>query len=173
MEEGELARLLIDNGLTNGVRLACIGVEEPSLLRKLADVVGSNGVVYAVEKDKDRLAAVEEIVRNGYDNVKPFYAPLLERIPYLPNNWFNLVLLYHTPERVSPYYLTLLNETHRLLKHGGKAIVVSRVKGLLSREGVEEKELDKAISTTSFKLEHKIKKAKELVVILTRVEPEE
>jgi len=169
VDAGELIRILMDNGLQYGAKCVCIGAVDLDIVRGVADGAGDGGVVYVVEKDKGKLDELEELRKQRYGNIKPFYSPLLERIPYLPNGEFNIALLYHTLERVKPYYLTLLNETNRILRRDGKAIVVSSVKGLLSRDGIQEKDFDEAVSTTPLKLEYKVRKGKEIIAVFKRV----
>ena len=168
MDSGELVSLLVEQGLTKGVKFLFLGVEDLEVLRRVSELVGGEGVVYAVDKDRERLGAV-----SGYGNVKPFFSPLLERIPYLPNSMFDMALLHHSLERVDPYYLTMLNETHRLLKGGGRAVAVARVRSLFSRTGVKEKELEKALSTTPLRLERKEKRSGEMVLVFSRTPSEE
>jgi len=165
---------LHEAGIERGSSCILLGVEDVDLVLEVAKLVGDEGVVYAVDNREEILDEVKRIAEeNKVKNVKTLYSRLLERIPTLPNSWFNIALLHNTFERVNPYQLTLINETHRLLKQGGKAVVITRVKSLFSRAGIPEKRVRDVISKSQFKVLKEHKHGRETVFILLREAPEE
>lgn len=171
MKLEDVEALLRENGLVEGMRCIDIGVGDEELLFRVATIIGSSGVVYAVDKDDTRL---KEVVRKaeekGVSNIVVHHSGLLERITYLPNEMFDFAILHSTLERVGEYQLTLFNETHRLLRKGGKAYVYVRMKRFLGGGGVSKKLLEKTMKIQPLKVDKRIERGRELIMFLRRVE---
>lgn len=108
--------------LSPGDRVADLGAGDGYFSFFLADAVGDQGRVYAVDIDAEKVAALRDEVRErGYENIEVVLAEPDD--PRLPESGIDLVFLcnayHHFDERVP--YLTRL---HRALAPGARVAIV-------------------------------------------------
>lgn len=134
----------------------------------MAEAVGPDGEVVAVDNDWAVLDGVSSGL--GLPQVRTHYSRLVERIVHLPSNIYDLVVVVHRLEGVEQRR-AMLTEVERLLKVGGRAILAVRLRGLLGRRGMREKELEKLLESSPLKLLSRMKVGRSAVLTLERVRP--
>ena len=122
--------------IKEGSQVADIGCHEGYLSIHLANNVGANGKVYAVDVSEDRLDRLKEhlesrnlnnvaVIVGDYDN------------PKLPNETLDVVFIVDTYHEMTDYKV-ILNHVHKALKPNGKLVILeklkSRVKNATRRE---------------------------------------
>ena len=122
-----------------------------------AEIVGKEGMVYALDIHPLAIKSVEKKIREkGLKNVKTILSSLNTG---LPNESIDIVLLYNVLPMVKNRP-ALIKELYRVLKPGGILSVKSGlVVNLYSREKMETKDLEKLmIDNGPFKLEKRMGK---------------
>lgn len=112
------ARVVEALGLEPGQRVADLGAGDGYFTFRLAEAVGPEGLVYAVEVDEEKLAVLEAAVRErAATNVRVVHGRFED--PQLPDGEVDLVVIvntyHHIAERV-PYFTNL----RRDLARGGR-----------------------------------------------------
>ncbi|MCK0109747.1 methyltransferase domain-containing protein [Flavobacteriaceae bacterium S0825] len=122
--------------IKEGSQVADIGCHEGYLSIHLANNVGANGRVYAVDVREDRLDRLKEhlesrnlnnvaVIVGDYDN------------PKLPNETLDVVFIVDTYHEMTDYKV-ILNHVYKALKPNGKLVILeklkSRVKNATRRE---------------------------------------
>ena len=114
-------RFLRDIGLKEGQIVLDFGSGIGYYTIPAARIVGENGRIYAIDKEKDVIDRLMEKARKmNLNNIKPMIADRIDR--KLRNEFFDVVLLYDV---LHDYYFTktermeLLEEIYRVLKYNG------------------------------------------------------
>ena len=113
-------------GIEKGSFVADIGCHEGYLSIHLANRVGSEGKVYAVDIRTDRLESLEEhlkdrdinnvnVVLGDYDN------------PKLPKGRLDVVVIMDTYHEMTDY-MTILEHVRQSLKPGGRIVIIEKLK---------------------------------------------
>ncbi len=113
-------------GITPGSFVADIGCHEGYLSIHLANTVGEDGKVYAVDVREDRLETLREnlqkrdlknvsVIHGDYDN------------PKLPKNLLDAVIIMDTYHEMTDY-MTILEHVKTSLKPGGRIIIIEKQK---------------------------------------------
>ena len=113
-------------GIEKGSFVADIGCHEGYLSIHLANRVGSEGKVYAVDIRTDRLESLEEhlkdrdinnvnVVLGDYDN------------PKLPKGSLDVVVIMDTYHEMTDY-MTVLEHVRQSLKPGGRIVIIEKLK---------------------------------------------
>lgn len=145
-----------------------IGCGDVELLKRLAEAVGPEGELVAVDTDWAVLDSVSSQL--GLPQLKTHYSRLVERIVHLPSNSFDHVYVVHRLEGVEQKK-AMLTEVERLLKMGGKAQIMVRLKGLLGGGGMKEGELEKLLESPALKLLSRVRVGRSIVLTMERVRP--
>ncbi|WP_347925896.1 methyltransferase domain-containing protein [Pontimicrobium sp. SW4] len=112
--------------ISEGSHVADIGCHEGYLSIHLANKVGTNGKVYAVDVREDRLDLLEEhlktrelnnvsVILGDYDN------------PKLPNVSLDVVVIMDTYHEMKDY-MTILEHVKLSLKPGGRIVIIEKQK---------------------------------------------
>lgn len=113
-------------GIKAGSAVADIGCHEGYLSIHLANEVGTDGKVYAVDVRSDRLRTLEtnledrnlknvQVILGDYDN------------PKLPNNALDVVIIMDTYHEMTEY-MTILEHVQKSLKENGRIVIVEKLK---------------------------------------------
>lgn len=107
--------------LTPGARVADIGAGGGYFTWHLADAVGANGIVYAVDVDETGLAIItKEMQARGVKNVVPIQAePMDAKLPHPVDLVFSCDTYHHMKDRVV-YFQSLA----RSLNEGGRVAIL-------------------------------------------------
>ena len=127
----------------------CCGEGNYTLLA--ARIVGKDGLVYAMDMNKDKINILKEKSNSGkLKNIKIIEKEFKEVLP-LPDKSIDIVLLYDIFRYFSlesTKLFILLNEVHRILKDNGLISVYP--------EHVDAEKLKQTIINSNFKLEKEI-----------------
>lgn len=115
------ADLISKMNISKGAQVADIGCHEGYMSFKLADAVGKEGKVYAVDVEQDKLNKLKahaterkvnniEAVKGDYDN------------PRLPDNALDAVIIIDTYHEMDDHD-EILSHVHRALKAGGRLVI--------------------------------------------------
>lgn len=115
---------LVDEfGLTQGMSVADFGAGTGALTVPLARIVGAHGAVYAIEVQKELLATIKKNTEH-LESIHVIWGDI-ERpgATKIADNTVDAVILANTLFQVEDKK-GCLNEATRVLKHGGKIIVI-------------------------------------------------
>ena len=103
-------------GVRECLQVADIGCHDGRFALPAARIVGSCGMVYAIDKDKNVLASMKRTIRReGRHNIRVIRADFSrESVAHIPGNAFDLALLYDMLHRG---YLPDRHERCNVLKH--------------------------------------------------------
>ncbi|MEM0349067.1 MAG: methyltransferase domain-containing protein [Candidatus Caldarchaeum sp.] len=132
-----------------------------------ADLVKWLGLSEAHVADDDSQALQKLATNSAGVKITPVYTRVIERLVELPSTSFDTVLALHSLEKALNKR-AFMTEARRLLRQGGKLVVVTRVRSFLRRRGLQETELDKLLATQGFKLVEKIQKGGEALCVLLK-----
>ncbi|MBP6908362.1 MAG: class I SAM-dependent methyltransferase [Candidatus Pacebacteria bacterium] len=115
-------------GLREGMKVADLGSGTGYYTRAVSSRVGPSGHVYAIEVQKGLVKRLEsELKELGYKNVECIWADVETKGgTKLADESVDAVILSNILFQVSDI-LGLITETRRILKHGGKVLVVDWV----------------------------------------------
>ena len=113
-------------GIYKGSYVADIGCHEGYLSIHLANQVGTDGLVFAVDVRQDRLESLQEhlddrelenvnVILGDYDN------------PKLPENTLDVVVIMDTYHEMTDYK-DILNHVYKALKPGGRLLILEKLK---------------------------------------------
>lgn len=137
--------VLEEAGIEPGFQVLDYGCGPGGYIRPLADLVGSEGKIYALDIHPLAISRVQKIAkRSGIKNVETIQSDCQTG---LPDGHLDLVLLYDVFHDLSNGS-DVLQELHRVLKHGGRLS--------FSDHHMEESDiLEKLAALGMFKLENK------------------
>lgn len=148
--------------------LAKIGVNGKVLIiggaGMAADLVKRLGLSEAHVADDDS-QSLQNISTNSTVKITPVYTRVIERLVELPSTSFDTVVAVYSLERALNKR-AFMTEVRRLLKQGGKLIVLTHVRSFLRRRGLPKTELDKLLATQGFKLVERIEKSGDALCVL-------
>ncbi|MDA2933320.1 class I SAM-dependent methyltransferase [Acidobacteria bacterium AH-259-D05] len=117
--------------VSRGDHVADIGAGEGYFTFMLADAVGPNGMVYAVEVEEAKVSELrEKVEENGYSNIVVVSGEYED--PLLPDHEIDLALLcntYHHIENRTAYFYRLRSD----LKENGRVAVIDMKDELIVR----------------------------------------
>ncbi|MEM2986206.1 MAG: methyltransferase domain-containing protein, partial [Candidatus Caldarchaeum sp.] len=99
--------------------------------------------------------------------ITPVYTRVIERLVELPSTSFDTVVAVYSLERALNKR-AFMTEVRRLLKQGGKLIVLTHVRSFFRRRGLPKNELDKLLATQGFKLVERIEKSGDALCVLLK-----
>lgn len=112
--------------IEKGSQVADIGCHEGYMTIKLANSVGSDGKVYAVDVRQDRLDRLEDNLENrDLRNVTVILGDFDN--PKLPGNQLDAVLIIDTYHEINQYE-RVLKHVYTSLKSGGRLLVLEKLK---------------------------------------------
>jgi SAM-dependent methyltransferase len=152
-------------GLDGGGRCLILGVAYPSIVREAVERLHPAEVV-VVETSHEALETEAKAVQ-GAVRVKPVFTRVIERVVELPSNSFDLVIAVNSLERAMQKR-GFMTEVRRLLKEGGRAIIVTRLKTFFRRSGVGKGEFEKLLNTDGFRLVRRSLKRGQAVAVLVK-----
>jgi SAM-dependent methyltransferase len=152
-------------GLDGGGRCLILGVAYPSIVREAVERLNPAEVV-VVETSHEALETEAKALQ-GAVRVKPVFTRVIERVVELPSNSFDLVIAVNSLERAMQKR-GFMTEVRRLLKEGGRAIIVTRLKTFFRRSGVGKEELEKLLNTDGFRLVRRSLKRGQAVAVLVK-----
>ncbi|MDJ0271318.1 MAG: class I SAM-dependent methyltransferase [Aigarchaeota archaeon] len=148
--------------------LAKIGVNGKVLIiggaGMAADLVKRLGLSEAHVADDDS-QSLQNLSTNSTVKITPVYTRVIERLVELPSTSFDTVVAVYSLERALNKR-AFMTEVRRLLKQGGKLIVLTHVRSFLRRRGLPKTELDKLLATQGFKLVERIEKSGDALCVL-------
>jgi ubiquinone/menaquinone biosynthesis C-methylase UbiE len=116
--------VVAQSGLMQGQTVADLGCGSGFFVVPAAQMVGKDGMVYAVDVMEAKLAATVSITNQfGLRNVKVVKADLAKPLLEIPPNSCDLAMIGNIIHEV-PDKLALLKNTYRLLRSGGRILVV-------------------------------------------------
>jgi len=170
MSPKDADRILSDAGLRRGMSCVDVGCGDEELLFSMARQVGETGEVYAVERNRARLDYLAQRAHQlGTNNITPFHSHLIERIVNMESRRFDFALVAYSFERVE-MKRPMLTEVARILKVGGRALVLERLKRMPWGRGVQEKELDMMLDTKVFRVDRREVGGGRILLLLTRLD---
>lgn len=122
----DTAALFKTIGIEKDNFVADIGCHEGYLSIRLANAVGDDGRIFAVDVREDRLETLKEnlkerklenvnVILGDYDN------------PKLPINTLDVVIIMDTYHEITDY-MSVLNHVKKALKLGGKVVIIEKLK---------------------------------------------
>jgi SAM-dependent methyltransferase len=139
-------------GLDGGGRCLILGVAYPYIVREAVERLHPAEVV-VVETSHEALETEAKAVQ-GAVRVKPVFTRVIERVVELPSNSFDLVIAVNSLERAMQKR-GFMTEVRRLLKEGGRVLIVTRLRTFFRRSGLKGGEFEKLISMDGFQMVHK------------------
>ncbi|MEM4641797.1 MAG: methyltransferase domain-containing protein [Candidatus Caldarchaeum sp.] len=151
--------------------LAKIGVDGKVLIiggaGMAADLVKRLGLSEAHVADDDSQSLQNLSTSSSTVKITPVYTRVIERLVELPSTSFDTVVAVYSLERALNKR-AFMTEVRRLLKQGGKLIVLTHVRSFLRRRGLPKNELDKLLATQGFKLVERIEKSGDALCVLLK-----
>ncbi len=122
--------VMAQTGLAAGMTVVDLGCGNGFYVLPAAQLVGNQGVVYAVDVQQSKLEATNSIANQfGYKNVRITLADLTKPLLQIPEAVANLVvignILHEIPDRTQ-----LLKNAYRVMVSGGSLLVVEWKKEL-------------------------------------------
>ncbi len=152
-------------GLADGGRCIVLGVAYPSVVREVVERLHPAEVI-VVETNIETLERETKALK-GDVRVRPVYTRVIERVVDLPSNSFDLVIAANSLERALQKR-AFMTEVRRLLKEGGRILVVTRLRTFLRKSGLKGGEFEKLISMDGFQVVHKKVRWGRATAVLTK-----
>jgi len=131
--EDVLARV----GCRSGMRVGDFGAGVGAYALPLLDRIGNEGVVYAVDTTVENLECIRrECIEKNKHNLFPLRADLNDRLP-LKDDLLHLALVVNTLHAIKNKD-AFLSEVHRVLRPGGKVLVLDWVSSFNNTGPCEE-----------------------------------
>lgn len=154
--------ILKKSGLEDGMVAADLGAGSGFLSFAASKIVGDTGVVYAVDIRRDVLGHIESQIRVfGQRNVTTIEADLMHVASTgIPEHSVDVVILakilYQLPDPAPA-----LEEAHRILKPGGKVLVLEWIKegrefGPSSKKAISVDEMKQVVREADFVIEREL-----------------
>lgn len=116
--------VVAQTGLMQGQTVADLGSGSGFYVLPASQMVGSSGIVYAVDVMEDKLAATISVANQfGMKNIKVIQADLAKPFLEIPNNSCDLVIVGNIMHEISDREM-LLKNIYRILKTPGRVLVV-------------------------------------------------
>ncbi|MEM0337910.1 MAG: methyltransferase domain-containing protein [Candidatus Caldarchaeum sp.] len=151
--------------------LAKIGVDGKVLIiggaGMAAELVKRLGLSEAHVADDDSQSLQNLSTSSSTVKITPVYTRVIERLVELPSTSFDTVVAVYSLERALNKR-AFMTEVRRLLKQGGKLIVLTHVRSFFRRRGLPKNELDKLLATQGFKLVERIEKSGDALCVLLK-----
>jgi len=152
-------------GLADGGRCIVLGVAYPSVVREVVERLHPAEVI-VVETNIETLEQETKALK-GDVRVRPVYTRVIERVVDLPSNSFDLVIAANSLERALQKR-AFMTEVRRLLRDGGSAMIVTRLRTFYRRSGLRKEEFEKLLNIDGFRLAHKSVRSGKAVAVLTK-----
>ena len=147
----DVDRIFRMGGITPGDTVADIGCHEGYLSMHLAQEVGKNGQVYAVDVREDRLETLQENARKRkLMNIKTILGDYDN--PRLPEGQLDVVLIVDTYHEIKSY-MTVLEHVRLSLKPDGRVIILEKLKAHARNKSRDEQVLSHTLSRKFVKQE--------------------
>jgi len=122
--------------IEEGTKVADIGCHEGYLSIHLANTVGANGQVYAVDVRNDRLDRLKEYLKSrDLNNVSVILGDYDN--PKLPKGTLDVVIIMDTYHEMTDHEI-ILNHVYNSLKPGGILIILEKLKNRVKNESRRE-----------------------------------
>ena len=136
--------------LSEGMHVADIGCHEGYLTIKLANEVGVNGQVYAVDVRADRLDRLKEHLEDReISNVEVILGDYDD--PKLPKEQLDVVFIIDTYHEMSDYE-RILKKVYKALKPGGKLLILEKLKDR-AKDGTRDEQTDAHTLSSKYVIE--------------------
>jgi ubiquinone/menaquinone biosynthesis C-methylase UbiE len=113
--------------IKKGQNIADIGSGGGYFAIRFAEIVGENGIVYAIDINKEFLSFVTESAKEkGFENIKPILYD--GKKPNLPEKSLDLIFIRNTYHHISDRVEYFRNAS-RFLKPNGKIVIIENKKG--------------------------------------------
>lgn len=123
--------IMAQTGLMRGEVVADLGCGNGFYVLPAAQLAGPEGQVIAVDVQESKLAATVSIANQyGYRNVKIVRADLAKPLVAIPESTVDMVILSNILHEIGQGREMLLKNAYRILKTGGKLVVVEWKKEL-------------------------------------------
>ena len=147
----DVDRIFRMGGITPGDTVADIGCHEGYLSMHLAQEVGKNGKVYAVDVREDRLETLQENARKRkLMNIKTILGDYDN--PRLPEGQLDVILIVDTYHEIKSY-MTVLEHVRLSLKPDGRVIILEKLKAHARNKSRDEQVLSHTLSRKFVKQE--------------------
>jgi len=124
------ATVVAQTGLGRGMTVADLGCGSGFYVVPAAQLVGDQGMVYAVDSEEKKLAATVSIVNQfGYKNVKVIKADLNKPLVEIPEGSMDLVIIGNILHEVKDKR-ALLKNAYKIIGNDSGIMVVEWKKGL-------------------------------------------
>jgi ubiquinone/menaquinone biosynthesis C-methylase UbiE len=124
------ATVVAQTGLGRGMTVADLGCGNGCYVLPAAQLVGDEGIVYAVDSQRDQLAATISIANQfGYKNVKVVQADLNKPLEQIPEGSIDLVIIGNILHEVKDKR-GLLKNAYKIISNDSGILVVEWKKGL-------------------------------------------
>ncbi|MEM0443632.1 MAG: methyltransferase domain-containing protein [Candidatus Caldarchaeum sp.] len=130
-----------------GGRVLFVG--KPDNVLALAEKLGLSEIYLA---DDDHEALAKAVESSSGVKITPVYTRVVERFVELPSSSFDAVVSLYVLERALNKR-AFMTEARRVLRMGGKLIIVERLRTIFRRRGVRKNDLEKLLETAGFKTE--------------------
>ncbi|MCO4822980.1 MAG: methyltransferase domain-containing protein, partial [Flavobacteriaceae bacterium] len=122
-------------GIEKGDFVADIGCHEGYLSIRLANAVGNDGRVYAVDVRDDRLATLSDNIKERQlENINVILGDYDD--PKLPTETLDVVFIMDTYHEITDY-MRVLNHVKKALKPGGKVVIIEKLKSRIKGKSRE------------------------------------
>jgi ubiquinone/menaquinone biosynthesis C-methylase UbiE len=116
--------IVAQSGLMQGQAVADLGCGNGFYVLPAAQMVGSSGMVYAVDVMEPKLAATISIANQlGYRNVRVVQADLAKPLLSIPENSCDMVIVGNILHEISNREM-LIKNIYRILKQPGRVLIV-------------------------------------------------
>lgn len=118
------ASVVAQTGLSRGMTVADLGCGSGFYVLPAAELVGNEGVVYAIDKDESKLAATISVTNQfGCKNVQVVKADLTHPLREVPESSVDLVIIGNILHAIPDKRALLQNAYHILTNDSGVLIV--------------------------------------------------
>ena len=122
--------------IQQGSHVADIGCHEGYLSIHLANKVGKDGRVYAVDVREDRLQTLQQNLKErALDNVEVIHGDYDD--PKLPKNTLDVVVIMDTYHEMTDY-MDILKQARASLKPGGRIVIIEKLKSWIAGKSRKE-----------------------------------
>jgi ubiquinone/menaquinone biosynthesis C-methylase UbiE len=137
------ANVVALTGLTNGQTVSDLGCGGGFYTLPAAQIVGPSGLVYAVDIQDSKLAFTQSIAHQlGYTNINTIQANLEQQVSDVADGSCDLVITASILHEI-PHREPVFANAYRMLKTGGKLLVVEWKKGFTVFGPAQQKRIAK------------------------------